>query len=343
VSEATGLDAWFLHEKLILNLLSPDDSAELGRRIAATGSQPIAKLQRTDLFERALAKYLETTIVESLDIHVLRGTVATGQVVWLEQAIAFRGLSIALDSIAKGQDARASFSAKLATAPLLRIHGDYNPERVTCSTAKSQLSGTRRQFVLGYVRDVTDEVIDIRPIVIASRWAHPTPEIDNFYPSEPSRLWPGAVDQLAVVDFSQRLAASDLNALRVVPQVEITNAFSEILGDPGVYRDLDGRHSTLWTTEVQVENQPLRAAVLFSGPDELAPLTLGGLGRQGDQFDRLSETAADVLVLQHCHSVTPPVANMLRVYASDPHHQRRYLVIDGYETIKILRHFGYIT
>lgn len=136
VSEATGFDAWLLHEKLVLNLLPPNDAAELGRRIAAAGSHPFAQLQQTDLLERALATYLATTLVESLDIHVLRGTLATGQVIWLEQAIAFKGLSIALQSIAKGEHARATFSAKLKTAPSFRIHGDYNPNRVTSSTAQ---------------------------------------------------------------------------------------------------------------------------------------------------------------------------------------------------------------
>ena len=133
------------------------------------------------------------------------------------------------------------------------------------------------------------------------------------------------------------------NVLRDVPQAEIKKAFAEILGDPGVHTDLDGEQSTLWTTDVVIENRPLRAAVLFNGPTEVGPLTIASLGKRGERIDRLSETGADVLVMQHCHLVTAPVANMLRVYASDPRHQRRYLVINGYDTIKLLRHFGYIT
>ena len=139
----------------------------------------------------------------------------------------------------------------------------------------------------------------------------------------------GALDQLAVVDFSQTMVASDLNVLRDVPQADIKKAFAEILRDPGVHRDLDGEQSTLWTTDVVIENRPLRAAVLFNGPTEVGQLTIASLGKRGERIDRLSETGADVLVMQHCHSVTAPVANMLRVYASDPRHQRRYLVING--------------
>lgn len=35
--------------------------------------------------------------------------------------------------------------------------------------------------------------------------------------------------------------------------------------------------------------------------------------------------------------------NMLRVYASDSRNPRRYMTINGFETVKILRHFGYLS
>lgn len=343
MSEETGLDAWFLHEKLILNLLAPNDGAELGRRISAAGSHAFAEMQRADLVERALAAYLAARPVASLEIHLLHGTLRTGQLVWLEQEIAFKGLPIALHSIAQGEDARATFSARLASHPSIRVHGDYNPVRLTCSTAKSQLSGTRRQFMLGYIQDITDDVIDIRPITIASRWGQPTPEIDNFDPAEPSHIWPGAVDQFAGVDFSQRMAKSDLNMLKDIPEGGIRKAFVEILGRPDLPKDRGSQQTDLWTTHLLVEGHPLIAAFLFNEPAEFEPMTIASLGKNGDQIDKLSSIAADVLVVQHCHSIPAPVVNMMRVYASDPYHPRRYLVINGYDTIKLLRHFGHIS
>jgi hypothetical protein len=342
MSEETGLDAWFIHEKLVLNLLSPAEGEELARRVSASGGQPFAQARRADLLERAVARHLATQPVEALDLLVMHETVASGKLIWFEQGIAFRGLQTALDSIANGVDARASFSARLQSAPDIRIHGDYNPTRLTCSTAKGQLSGNHRQFVLGYVQDATAEAIEVRPIVIASRWARPLPEIDEFHPVEACYLWPGAVDQFAGVDFSQRMTKTDLDVLKDVPESVVKAAFAEILGEPDVPKDWGGEQFDLWTTRLSVEGQPLRAAFLFKGPAEFKPMTISSLGKNGDQVDRLSSTAADVLVIQHCHSITAPVVNMARVYASDPRHPRRYLTIDGYETIKILRHFKYI-
>lgn len=71
-------------------------------------------------------------------------------------------------------------------------------------------------------------------------------------------------------------------------------------------------------------------------------MRIADLGHNGDQIDRLAQTAADVMVVQHCHSITAPVVNMLKAYASNPYDPKRYITIDGYDTIRILRHFGYI-
>lgn len=117
--------------------------------------------------ERAIASYLANQQVESVDIQLLHGTLRTGQLVWLEQPIAFKGVAVALQGIARGENERATFSARLASEPSVRVRGDYNPARLTCSTATGQLSGTRRQFVLGYVQNVTAEAIEMRPIMIA--------------------------------------------------------------------------------------------------------------------------------------------------------------------------------
>ncbi|MGO8864456.1 MAG: hypothetical protein ACLQRH_27320 [Acidimicrobiales bacterium] len=114
------------------------------------------------------------------------------------------------------------------------------------------------------------------------------------------------------------------------------------MANPTFPKDWGGEQFDLWKTHLSVEGQPLRAAFLFKGPGEFKPMTISSLGKNGDQIDRLSSTVADVSVIQHCHSITAPVVNMARVYASDPRHPRRYLVIDGYDTVKTLRHFNYI-
>lgn len=194
--------------------------------------------------------------------------------------------------------------------------------------------------MLGYIESLSPNLVELRPIVIATRWALPTPEFDDLQLADPLRLYPSLIDQFADVDFSSRLTKADLTVLKDVPEETVKRAFAEILGEPDVPKDWGGEQYDLWTTHLFVERQMLTAAVMFKGPAKFSPMTIKSLGEQGDQIDRLADTPADVLVVQHCHSITSRVANMLRAYASDFRRPRRYLLIDGYDTIRILRHFG---
>lgn len=337
------LDSWFVHDKLVLGLLTPTERDSLWRRLKGDSPNPLAAVARVDALERVLVQYLRSHDIGSVDIAVLEGNLQTGQVTWVEQEIAFRGLREALVSIRRTGQGRASFSARLASNKSVRIWGDYNASRLTCSTARVELSGTRRQFLLGYVKDVTPDAVELRPITIASRWFSPPPHIGGWLPLEPGYLWPGAVDQLADVDFRQRMSKADLELLKEISEVDVKRAFAEILGEPEVPNDWGGEQFDLWTTRLFVDGQPLRAAFVFKGPSEFRPMTIATLGKNGDQIDRLARTAADVLVVQHCHVIRAEVTNMLRIYASDPRHPRRYLIFDGYDTVKVLRHFGYLT
>lgn len=134
MSEETGLESWFLHEKLVLGLLSERDAIDLTRRILGP-EHPFAQMMRVEFFERALAAYLAHNDVESLEVEHLRGRLKQGQLVWLEQAIAFKGVVVALEAVKRGGNGRASFSACLATDKEVRVSGTYSAARLTCSTA----------------------------------------------------------------------------------------------------------------------------------------------------------------------------------------------------------------
>lgn len=332
-----------IHEKLILSLLSDAEAGELMRRMSGP-SVPLTDARRIILFEKALAGFLARNVVPALNVEHLHGTLRLGQLVWFEQAIPFKGVGAARAAIRRGENGRASFSAALATDASFRVRGTYNAERLTCSSAVSELSGTSRKFVLGYVRNLTADDVELRPIVVANRYIRPTPEIEEWYPVDPGYVWAAAVDQFANVDFSQDVSVADLDVLRAIPEQTVKEAFAKVLGEPVVPKDWGGEQFDLWTTNrLSVEGQLLRAAIAFKGPAAFHPMTIADLGKNGDQIDRLAQTAADLLVVQHCHSIRAPVVNMLRVYASDPRNPRRYMTIDGFETVKILSHFGYLS
>jgi hypothetical protein len=131
----------------------------------------------------------------------------------------------------------------------------------------------------------------------------------------------------------------DLDVLRGIPEKAVKAAFADILGEPEVPPDWGGEQFDLWTGRLSVAGQWLRAAIAFKGPAAFHPMRIADLGKNGDQIDRLAQTAADLMVVQHCHAITAPVVNMLKAYARNPSDPKRYMAIDGYATLEILRHF----
>jgi hypothetical protein len=301
-------------------------------------TRPFAGAHRRNAFEGALAKYLEPACVQPLAIAHVDGNVAPGQLVWLDQALHFKGVGAAAWSTNGG---RASFSGKLDVDASVTVTGEFNVGRVTSPTAAGMLSGRRRQFLLGYVQEATPSRISLRPIFIGQRMTMSSAghQLDL---RDIAHVWPGSVDQFVGVDFASRLTAKDLQTLKSVPEEQIKRSFADLIGEPTVPKDWGGEQFDLWTNRLSVDGQRLRAAIAFKGPAIFRPMTIADLGKNGDQIDRLAGTGADLLVLQHCHTITAPVVNMLRTYATQPHRVRSYMTIDGYDTVRILRHFGYL-
>lgn len=334
------LEVWFVHDALLLSLLDQKEAAALKRSLISAESHPMRTAARSLAIETSLARFLTQHSVPSVAEEVLRNTVEHGKLVWLEQAIAFRNPRQSRGG--RRTNTRASFSLKLNTDNSIRVEGAYSLSRLTTDTAHYELSGIKRHFILGYVEDLAEGLIIIRPVVIANRWYRGSNESDDFLLPDRLHLWPSQVDQFSVVDFESRLSQKDLNQLQDLPEASVKQAFADIIGEPDVPKDWGGEQFDLWTTNLRVNRQRMRAAIMFKGPAIFRPMTIAHLGKNGDQIDRLASTAADVMVVQHSHKITAPVHNMLRMYAENATRPRHYMLIDGYDTIRILRHFGFL-
>lgn len=105
--------------------------------------------------------------------------------------------------------------------------------------------------------------------------------------------------------------------------------------------DWGGERSDHFTSHLHLRGHRLTAAFLLKGPGigfrELQP---GDLGKNGDQIYRLASEPADMLILQHCHEVSPAVRATLRAFAVQPHDARRYCIIDGRDSFRLLTAYG---
>ena len=128
-----------------------------------------------------------------------------------------------------------------------------------------------------------------------------------------------------------------LEALKEISENDIKKAFAEIIFEENVPKDWGGEKSDLFSTNVIFRGKPTPTAFCFKGPAKFSPMTLNHLGKNGDQIDRLFSEPADLLILQHCHKVLTPVRSMIRAYASRIYDLRHFCIIDGYDTIRLLR------
>ena len=137
-----------------------------------------------------------------------------------------------------------------------------------------------------------------------------------------AHIWPQQVDDFKDVDFS-RGTDSDLEMLRTVPEEAVKHWFAEIIGQSEVPKDWGGEQYDLWTRLLSIDGTPMRAAIAFKGPAAFRPDADLHLGIEFYENQRLAESPADLLVVQHCHTITSRVEHMLRTYATSPAHVRK--------------------
>jgi hypothetical protein len=112
-----------------------------------------------------------------------------------------------------------------------------------------------------------------------------------------------------------------------------------ILGD-ATRGDWGGEISDFYSAHLRIKGNRTNAAFLLKGPARFEPMGLNHLGKNNDQIYRLSQEPAGLLVVQHCHDILPPVRATLRAFAVQPSNPRRYCLIDGRDSLRLLQAYG---
>jgi hypothetical protein len=85
------------------------------------------------------------------------------------------------------------------------------------------------------------------------------------------------------------------------------------------------------------DGRALSAAFIFKGPRHKGELHPAGLGKRGDQLVRAFDEPAQLIVVQHCQKIATTVIKQAEALAVQPFRPRRYCLIDGADTYRILR------
>jgi len=198
---------------------------------------------------------------------------------------------------------------------------------------------------VGLVEEVESDKIVIAPLVMGAPWLHPSPDRDPAF----DLMWSHYdffenfvedVDEFALAkEVPRNEAGVDWQVLKEIPEAAVKKALCTLLGDRPV-KDWGGEQFDHFSTSVHLSGRRVSAAFLLKGAADFSEMKAKHLGKNGDQLYRLSQAPAEFLVLQHSHLVSAPVRATLRAFAVNPAVPRRYCVIDGPDTFRLLSAYG---
>jgi len=330
------LTCWYLNARRIVELTGVVPQVPSG-----VNDSQSAKTAQLMQLKNAVVAWMRSNRPSPLEVLLAQEKLATGAFFTHHSNFFFSGLS-------KIEAARLKNKPiQLATAYSKldewqaggRLEFEFHDEHLTSSSSWSELSGQKRAFVLGVVTDLQGVKIKSAPYVVANI-VDPSSSLQGSAGPWTNHLevHVSQIDSFANVEMVQeRLTRASLAPLKNISEKEIKSVFAEIIDEPTVPKDWGGEASDLFSSRVLLDGRRISTAFLLKGPAKFHPMTPADLGKNGDQIGRLFDEPADLLVLQHCHEVTSPVRKQMRAYAQQMGRPRRFCIIDGYDTIRILR------
>lgn len=330
------LRTWYVSEHRLPELLEASHRA-LWSRILAGSDPQYRKIQLANAFADPVISFIRRNSVPSLHSLIEDSRLACGGRFVFDGVLFSRGLS------GRDRSTQVSLTSKKAQLPNeYQLKLSFSRNGLVTDTAYDAISGTKHLFVLGSIQNVKDTLIEAVPYLVGALARKPCNGLElPLYSS--MEVQPGDVDQFSGIDFTMPVSKRDLNQLKAVPEKRVKEILCTLLGEAEVPKDWGGEECDLYTDHVRIKGCCIATAFLLKGPAKFHELTMADCGKNGDQIVRLFNTGADLLVVQHCHKITPGVRTHVRNFAiARMSFSCRYMFLDGYRTVNIMRHVGEI-
>jgi hypothetical protein len=338
------LTCWYLNVRRVLELVGTESVTADLRNLAALA----------DLNEQWKKNWLLVTVKDSLTRWLHQHNPSTLGKLLVEERLStgilfthydryfFRGFS-GTPSGLPNQRLWEAYAKLDSFRPGLKLSFRFHPEHLTSNSSRSELRGQRRVLILGVATEVNGGLIEAIPWVMAD----PLPQL--FKPhslvagrwSNRLEVHVDSIDSFSLVrNVRVRRMPEELKPLQNISEQNVKQAFGEIINEPNVPRDWGGEQSDLFSTQVTLGGERISSAFAFKGPAKFHPMTMADLGKNGDQINRLFGEPANLLVLQHCHQISSPVRDTMRAFAQQMGNPRLFCLIDGYDTLRVLKAYG---
>jgi hypothetical protein len=226
-----------------------------------------------------------------------------------------------------------------------KVYLEFGTEHITCATGKVELSSRSHVTIIGELHTVTPSEIIIHPLLMgAPLLKYPeNKEIEEelwLFGRDWYQCYPEEIDEFSAITKSDKPKLREwMSYMSQFSEQQIKEKFCEILGEPPE-KDWAGEQADIFSCSLHRNGKRLSAAFLLKGPAEFKNMTPDMLGKRADQIYRLSCTPAELLIVQHCHTIGPAVRATLQAFAEQPNNPRRYSFIDGQDTYRILKSYG---
>lgn len=328
-----ALEPYFVHQEQVQALIGPQRTASALARVASRDNPEAAAPY---VLAGALAEALPVLGISELLKSLHEQLIHVGRVVGIELELTFQR--------ARGRDAPGvkpvDFAAAIDADEPLLLAGSFNSARMASASAVGNLTGRRRVYLIGTITDLSEARIEIRPAFIGIRSFIEDEDPASGEMNLGLRIYPSEIGQFGGVDFRCPVTPAELKAVLAVPEEKVKNTIADLIGEAYVPKDWGGERSDLYTSRVFARGRQISSAWLLKGPGYPHPMTVRALGKPGDQIVRLFSEPAELLILQHCHEITPSVISMMEAYAYDLRNPRKFMIIDGADTGRILKSQG---
>jgi hypothetical protein len=150
------------------------------------------------------------------------------------------------------------------------------------------------------------------------------------------RVHPAQIDAFAKLS-EESVSEADLQVLLQISEDDVKHSIADIIGEPFVPKDWAGEKSDLPTNHLTIDGQPCSAAFIFKGPSLPREMHPGDMGKRGDQLVRVFDEPVDLVVIQNCNKIATNVVRIAESLAMNVCRPRRYCIIDGADTVRILK------
>lgn len=204
-----------------------------------------------------------------------------------------------------------------------------------------------RHAIIGCLHDKGDR-FEIEPIVIGAPWLDHSRNTRGaelvWVGQDYGEILPEDIEEFEKIGAVRVESAREwMQVMEHVPEKSVKEAIARLLREP-TKSDWGGEENDHFSSNVTVDGRRRTAAFLLKGPAKFVEMTPAMCGKNGDQIYRLSNSGADISLVQHSHLVSAAVRETLRAFIVQPGSRaRKFCVMDGQATYRLLKAYGLLS